>query len=192
MKEEIRPIYAELWGYFLSLPKEEANKSTINDPNIWEQLNKTIDELSTISGNDYNKFKIESKKIDQFGKILQSVNILDYKQKLNGLISKVHTQFFFDESSPFSDNSPPNLQVNQSQNQEQNVEIKIALEIQSLIDEKLNQKGEQISEKEKTFLEKVKESLKDIKNVTDPIKTILTIGSSIGLTVEQILKLLFE
>lgn len=182
MKEKIRPIYTELQGYLSQAPKKESGH--IFESELWEQVNGAIDELNEISKSDYSKFKLQSKSISWNRNMRVVVDASDFRLKLNGLINRIYGKYFSDENPPFSGIPGTNIQM--SQNQHQSMQIQILLEIQSVIDRKLN---EVTDPKEKSFLEKIKSSLSSIKNVSELIKLILTTGSSMGLTIDQILNL---
>lgn len=108
MKEKIRPIYNELQGYLSQAPK---NNLTSNE--IWEQTNETIDELNKITEtNEYEKFKIKSF-TNNWQPSEQIVDISSYKQKLAGLINRLHGQFFNNEASPSNSSHGTSINVTQ-------------------------------------------------------------------------------
>jgi len=176
MKEKIRPIYYELQGYLSQAPKE---KNVIFENSVWEHYNTKIDELSSISGEDYSSYKVNPIK---WGDGL-AVEILNYRTKLGGLIARLHGKFFPDESPPFS--GMPSTIITQTQQQTQSFQIQMLLEIQSKIDEKTSQFNE--GSKERRFLDKIKNSLSSVKDTSQLITLILKVGKEIGLTLGQIL-----
>lgn len=180
-KLPIKPIYTELQGYLSQAPAVDK-VSYLRDPSIWEQLNNTIDELNKVSGQDYNKFKITNIRNDSGEPYIEN---LDYRSKLNGLIMRLYGEYFDNETSPFS--GTPSTVVNQSQSQSQTAQIALIMDFQSVIDKKLY--GSELEGKEKSFLEKVKESLTTVKSTTEVINLILTLGKSMGITIDQIIKL---
>jgi len=178
IKEKVRPIYSELQGYLSQAPKDE--NSNIYNESIWAMVNDSVEELNQKTGSDYKKFKI-SPLNGHFG---PEVQIKEYRAKLGGLISRLHGEYFFDEPTSFS--GMPNTIITQHQIQNQATYVQVLLDIQSKIDEKLQEYKEE--SKEKTFLEKVKNSLSKIGNVVELIGLILKTGKEVGLTIEQILK----
>lgn len=179
-KNEIRPIYHELQGYLSQAPEAKSN-IVFGDKPVWEIYNNTIDELNTLTENNYDKFKVHPDPEYTEG---EYVKIIDYRTKLSGLISKLYGQFFSDEISPFSGVPGTSIQMNQQQNQ--NVQTQILLETQSIIDKKIS---EVIEPNEKSFLKQIKNSLSSVKNISELINLILYTGSSFGMNIEQILKL---
>ena len=113
------------------------------------------------------------------------MNTQSYRTKLSGLISRLHGEYFSNEQPPFSE--MPNTVITQNQMQSQNIFVQVLLEFQSKIDEKLNEYKE--DSKEKSFLEKLKSSLSSTSNIFDLLKLTLKIGTEIGLTMNQIIKL---
>jgi len=177
----IKPIYTELQGYLSQAPAGDK-VAYLRDPSLWQQYNSTIDELNTIAGKDYSKFKIANIQSDGGEPyILNS----DYRSKLNGLIMRLYGEYFENEISPFS--GGPNTVVNQNQTQSQTMQIAMMLDFQSVIDKKLF--SSQLDEKEKTFLEKIKTSLPAVKSMAELVNLIASLAKSLGLSVDQIAKL---
>jgi len=182
-KENIRPIYSELQGYLSQTSKEKSISDAMYDAFIWDQFNTVIDELNSISGNNYDRFKINPKRASGSGSPF--VQVLTYRSMLGGLISRLHGEFFSDEPPPFS--GMPTTIISQSQQQTQSFQIQMLLEIQSTIDEKIHKFEE--GAKEKKFLERVKASLASIGNITQLVALLLKVGNEVGLTIEQVAKI---
>lgn len=183
VKEKIRPIYKELQGYLSQVPLPKDTDSLINHPAIFNQLNKTIDELNACSGSNYDKFKVSPHyQQDDY----QDFSLIDYRQKIGGLISRLHAEYFSDEPEPFS--GSPSTVITQSQQQSQSVNVQMLLEFQGLIDKKLPKLKD--GSKEKKFLQKVRESLPNIKNTIELIKLILSVAAGLGLKIEEVIKML--
>lgn len=178
MKEQIRPLYSELQGYLSQAPENDGG--SLHEESTWGQFHTTIDELNNISGKDYNKFKVQPQPMAS-GRG-SYVLVSQYRTKLSGLISRLYGEYFSDESAPFS--GMPSTVITQNQHQSQNVQI--LLEIQSIIDQKL---AETKDETEKSFLQKIKTKLSSVKSVGELISLILSTGTALGLTLEQIYKL---
>jgi len=189
-KEKIRPIYLRLQGYLSQTPKAEANFSSFKEPEMWNQVNKAIEELNNILDKSYDDFKIESK-TRLSNKVPQSyVNVIMYRTKLGGLINQLHGEFFSNEQAPFSGvPSTVNIQnQQQTQQQSQEVRVQMILEFQSEIDEKIQKLPP--GSNERTFLEKIKKSLSKVSNYTQLVQLLLTTGEQMDLTIKQILNLL--
>ena len=99
----------------------------------------------------------------------------------------LHSKYFSEEIPPFS--GAPNTVVTQSQHQSQSVSVVMIMEVKSLIDKQLFT-NKSLTEKEKGFLEKIKQNLPNIKTAVDLLSTILTIGKTLNLDVSQIMKTL--
>jgi len=181
-KDEIRPIYLELQGYMSQAPSEST--ATLFDASIWEQYNQAIDELNEVTGKNYDRFK-PNVRTDPMRDPRPAIRTSSYRQKLGGLIARLHGEYFQDESPPFG--GTPSTVIQQTQSQEQSVQIQILLDIQSKIDEKLPEYEE--GSEEKTFLEKVKSSLKSVRNVTDLVRLILQTAKDVGLSIDKVSEL---
>jgi len=183
MKEQVRPIYSELQGYLSQAPA--GDKGLIFEASIWEQHNQTIDELNTVTGKNNDRYKVEVRSIDWKRTMRRVIDSQSYRIKLGGFISRLHGEYFSDEPPPFS--GMPSTMITQHQIQNQATYVQILLDLQSKIDEKLQEYKEE--SKEKTFLEKIKNSLSRVGNIVELIGLILRTGKELGLTVEQILKM---
>lgn len=183
MEEKIRPIYKELQGYLSQTPLPETTYSQFNDSSIADQFNKTIDELNSCSGKNYDKFKISPNYEEPDHK---TYSLMEYRQKIGGLISRLHAEYFSKDNEPFG--STPSTIITQNQQQSQSLHIQMLLDFQSLIDEKLPKLNE--GSKEKNFLQKMKESLHSVSNAIDLIKLILTTAGTVGLTIAELKKII--
>jgi len=181
IKDKIRPIYSELQGYLSQTMQPKNSSDIISDDAFWNQYNKTIDELNSVSGNNYDRFKIQPIK----GQYQEFVRILTYRNKLGGLISRLHGEFYLDDPVPFS--GMPATVISQTQQQAQSFQVQMLLEIQGKIDEKIPKfdKGT----KERNFLEKVKNSLSLVRNFVELVLLLLRTGKDIGLTLDQVLNI---
>jgi hypothetical protein len=136
-KEDIRPIYQELQGYLSQAPGGDKIR-LIYDDNLWKQVNQAIDELNSISGEDYNRFKMRTKQIRQGRE--GTCNVVDvgtYRSKLGGLISRLHGKYFSDDVAPFS--VMPSTVITQTQQQSQSIQVQMLLEFRDKITEKIDQ-----------------------------------------------------
>ncbi|HUU16593.1 MAG TPA: hypothetical protein VMW72_05545 [Sedimentisphaerales bacterium] len=181
-KEDIRPIYSELQGYLSQAP-EEAKIRLIDDDNLWNQANQAIDELSRISGEDYNRFKITPRRIRSSARLVADVGT--YRAKLGGLISRLHGKYFSDEPAPFS-GMPSTVNI-QTQQQSQSVHIQMLLDFQGKIDAQL-QKLEP-GDKKRSFLEKVKGALASVRDYAGLIALYVTTAQEFGLTLKELSEL---
>ena len=179
LTEKIRPYYGELIGYMAQAP---SNGGYLRDKGLWEQFHSVIDQLSKITQEDYERFKL-SVRTDSNNDLYISSN--EYRSRINGLIMNLHAKYFREETSPFS--GVPHTIVTQNQHQSQNMSIVMIMEVQSLIDKQLYSNHE-LSEKQKGFLEKVKANLPNVKTSVDLISTVLNIAKTLNLDLNEIVK----
>ncbi|MGB8225681.1 MAG: hypothetical protein WCE45_02260 [Sedimentisphaerales bacterium] len=175
-KEQIRPLYSELQGYLAQVKTFSEKITYFNDAQIWEQYNKVVEELNKISGLDYSRFRIN---------LIANSHSTDrstYQTKLGGLIARLHGEYFSDEPAPFA--GMPTTIINQQQNQNQSLQVQMLLEIQSKIDEKIHETKD--GSKEKTFLEKLKQTLPSIQSVTQLLIMLLKLAKEAGLDINDI------
>lgn len=184
MKEKIRPIYSELKGYLSVAP----NIETVFDSaavDLSKQFNDSIDELNTVTDKDYNRFKITLRSIDWNQSYRNTIESLDYKTKISGLIYRLQGEYFSEEQS--AQNQPSTI-INASQSQFQNQSISLALDLQEKIINEISKYTE--GTKERNFLEKLKLNLSTIKTAMDLLVIVLKIGGEFGLDTHTIHKLL--
>jgi len=175
-KGKIRVIYGELQGYLsqTSKPKSPTDIFATNAP--WERYNDAIADLSKITGDDYSRFVIRPRRQDGYEIVL----IEDYRQALNGFINTLHAMYFVDEPQPFG--GSPTTVISQTQYQVQSIQM--LLDFQSKIDRAI-QNVEEGSPKRK-FLEKVKDNLSNIKNVTELFSLVLKMAKDSGLSLSDL------
>jgi hypothetical protein len=178
-KEKIRPIYSELQGYLSQAPGGDKIR-VISDDNLWEHVNQAIDELSRISGENYNRFKITPRRIGRSAQL--TVDVGTYRGKLGGLISRLHSQYFSDEVAPFS--GMPSTVISQIQHQGQSIQVQMLLDFQSKIEEKINQLKPE--DNKRKFLERIKGALASVRDYAGLIALFLTTAKEFGLTLEEL------
>jgi hypothetical protein len=113
------------------------------------------------------------------------IHLSEYRQRLGGIISYLHSKYFADEPDPLG--GSPSMIINQSQQQSQSVTVQMLLDVSSKIDEHLL-KGN-INEKEKGFLQKIKGSLSSVRNIIDLISLVLKTAKDFNLDINYIGKL---
>lgn len=176
--EQIKPLYGELIGYMAQAP---SSGGYLRDMGLWEQFHSVIDQISKITGEDYNRFKVTVHPDSDES----YVKCNEYRSRLNGLIMNLHSKYFSQDTPPFS--GAPHTVVTQNQNQSQSVSVVMIMEVQSLIDKQLYT-NEALTDTQKNFLEKVKANLPSVKTAIDLISTVLTIAKTLNLDVNQIMK----
>lgn len=184
MEEQIKPIYEALIGCFSSCqtPKEQPS---IYDESIWDQYNSFLSLLKDLCHEEFAPFEITVNNSRDWGRY---VSCQEYRTKLNSLIMYIHGKYFSKEIAPFGNTSGTIINQNQSQNQ--NIQISIIIEMQDLIDKKLY--GEKLEENEKTFLQKIKSILPNIKTATELVQQILVTATSLGIDINILSKLFLK
>lgn len=183
---EIRAFYEELQGLLSQapLPKEQPH---ISEPSIWTHYNRIVEKLSAETSNeDYLEYKLTiSSDTWMDGSHHERISTTEYRTKLNGLIMRLHAEFFSKENTPFGGTS--SLSISQNQFSNMSVQISNVIEIQSVIEKHLSEN--KLPASEKGFLEKLKESLPTAKNAVELINLVLSLASSFGLSPERLSQL---
>lgn len=184
-KKEIKPIYTELKGLLSQIPSVESNDPdkpsfSLSQLSYFEAIVEKIEKI--LPDNDFSRFKVD--RINYYGH-KDGFSISEFRQKVSGLIMLLYGNYFEHENEPFS--GQPSTIISQNQQQSQSAYIQILLDFQSMIEEKMP--NFEKNSKEATFLEKLKNSLSSVKDINQLILTIMTLGSSLGLTIDQILNI---
>ncbi len=183
MKEHIRPMYSELQGYLKQAPDEKTDLWGEAAQDVGRQVSNTIDELNSVTGENYDQFKSLAKPYLRNGDYIPNLTMAVYRQRLAGLIARLHGKYFPDEPAPFS--GMPNTIINQTQNQ--SIQIELILDFQEMINEKIQ--STQPESKERKYLEKIKNSLSTVKSFTDAINLSVSTAKTFGLGTDDLLRL---
>jgi len=181
IKEKIRPFYSEFQGYLAQAPEINDIRQRLYDQYIWSQYNDAVELLGEIVGEPYVRFIVQTTTRPNDGK--EYVVLFDYRQKLGGLISRLHAEYFQDEPVPFE--GMPSTIITQTQ--QQNQSIQMYLDIQSKIDENLSKIEE--GSKEEGFLKKFKSKLSSVSNVNELFKLGLKVAKDFEINISELLKL---
>lgn len=179
IKSKVRAIYYELQGYLSQTPEPQHTSDIFAGNDSWRQYNQTIQELSKITGDDYERFMIKPKPMNGH----DIVHVTTYRQTLGGIINRIHGVYFSDENMPFS--GSPQTIISQSQNQSQSIQM--LLDIQSKINEEI--KKAEGDPKKEGFLNKVKSKLSQVKDINDLLKLFLKTAKEFGLNMTDLLSL---
>lgn len=180
-KEKIRPFYSEFQGYLSQAPTSSKSIKSIYDEGIWNQYNDALKLLCDKTVRDYTRFRIDPKRSTVSSD--SYVHIDTYRQKLGGLISHLHGEYFSDETPPFS--GMPSTVINQTQ--QQNMSVQLVLDVQTKIDELLP--NLEAGTKKQKFLEKFKGILSSVSNVNDLISKCMKLANEFGLNVQDMASL---
>lgn len=180
-KEKIRPLYYEIQGYLSNAPVALRSGEGLNDSNLWEHYNQTIDELNIITEDKYDRFKVQPNQ----GALGPFVFLDTFRMKIGGIISRLHGTYFSDEPAPFS--GMPNTTISVNQQQSQSIQIEIIMEMTELIHEKLNRVDK--GSKEETFLKKVKDSLRGVTSITQLVALLVKTANELGLNIQELMKI---
>ena len=181
--KEIQGVYEELKGVLSSIPEKT---SSFTDEGFTEHVNAVIERLGKTCPeiNDWKNYTIQNRLITSAG--IRSHYVIDTvlaKSKLNGLIGRIKGTYELDVPST---GSGLTLVQNQSQNQSQSIALMLELHEKILSELPNHLQGTA----ERSFLEKLKESLPTIKNTMDILSEVLKIGANFGLDCAKIHTLL--
>ncbi len=179
VKSKVKAIYYELQGYLSQTPKPQQPSDIFDSDDPWCQYNQAVEELSKITGDDYERFIIKPKPMDDYN----IVHLITYRQTLGGIINRIHGIYFSDENMPFS--GSPQTVISQSQNQSQSVQM--ILDFQSKIDGEITKSKD--DPKKVGFLNKVKSQLSRVKDVNDLLKLLLKTAKELGFNMSELLTL---
>ena len=173
---EIIGVYEELKGILESVP----DQSWFDDEGFTNQVNHIIDRAAAICPEieDIAVYKIIR---DHLNDGRQIVHAIQTKSKLAALTGRIRGTYKLEVS-------PQNSGHTFIQNQSQSQSLSVALEWQERINAEIPKHAQ--GSQERTFLEKLKESLPTIKSVTDIISSALKIGADLGLDPATIHKVL--
>lgn len=165
-------------GYLSQIPARDKGELLYDgDVKVVEQIEKSIDELNEVTGQDFNKFKVTIQHYES-GRM---ASVVEIRTNLHGLIMRLHAIYFSDENAPFG--GGPSMVVNQNQHQSQS-QVAMLLEFQSLVDRKLS--SPTIQPEEKNFLQKVKSALPDIKSGTELVSSVISVAKELGLGMDAL------
>ncbi len=179
-RTELRAIYSQLRGYLAGAP--EADEYSISEESIWIQYNAAVNSLKEITGKGYNQFSMQPKQDEHSTR--PSIINMTYRSSLNGLISRLHGEYFHDEPNPLD--GTPSTVITQNQQQGQSVYIQMIVEITDIINEKIDKYKE--GSKEKGFFQKLKSSLSSTANAKQLLQSIFKLAKDSGLNVDDVLK----
>lgn len=177
-KKEIVSSYRELKGVLEAIPEE----SWFYDNGFVEHGNKVINRVAQVCPEieDINIYLLSGSTVIN-GSL--TVNSTSARQKVLSLLGRMEGLYALNERVPESGNT---FIQNQSQSQSQH--ISLVLELQAKILQELPQHEE--GTKERTFLEKMRDSLPTLTGTLDALSTALKIGAELGLDPSTIRKLL--
>lgn len=175
--KEIRGIYEELKGILVSL---SDIGSWFDDKGFIEQVNNTINRVTEVCPEiqDIDSYILKADYSPNRG---PTVDVTQAKSKLGALIGRIKGTYDLDSYQPSSGHTI-------IQNQTQSQSLNIILDLQEKILSEIPKYSKE--SKEGSFLEKFKNTLPTIKNITDIFSSALKIGGELGLDPETIRKLL--
>lgn len=181
IKQKVQPIYKQLQGYLGQAPTTKDGYYDYNSF-YWTSLNQCIEELKKITGDDYSRFQV--KIIPRQGGDGEKIDRNEYRMQVNALIMYLKGRYFPDETDPFG--GSPLVSVNQSQN----VQVTMLLEVTTLIDKILyGENGKNLKPEEKTFLEKVKNTLPSVKTAAELLAIVVKMAKDSGLDIHTVAKI---
>jgi hypothetical protein len=191
-KEGIKHLYNVLKGYYANAPEaSQYDRGYLRGSSLLTNYNKVVDELSSISGNDYSRFKVppakREYKLPQMDKprVKEITDVLAYRQQLGGIILALQSTYFPNDPNPVI-RSQPGVQITQVVQQNQSVVFQLVL--QGEIDSRINKYAE--GTKERSFLERLRASLGTVANIGQLITTLFKLAKEFGLSTDQVIELL--
>lgn len=178
IQKEIASVYEELKGV-LDIIRDR--NGWFDDEGYSNHVNEILDRLKVYCPeiNNVDSYKITSRPVPSRGNI---IDVTLSKTKLNSIIGRIKgLNNFGDTPSPLNGHT-----FIQSQTQSQS--LSVVLELQERIISEIQKHDE--GSNERSFLEKVKSKLSEVKSVTDILSIALKIGSDFGLDPDTIRKLL--
>src|SRR5579864_7584979 len=155
-QKEILGVYKELKGILASM---ESENSWFIDNGFAEHANVVIDRAGStcIEIRDINSYKL-NEDVLRDGRVI--IHTIQAKQKLNSLIGRIEGVYGLEDTKTNNGNT---FIQNQLQTQSQN--LSVILDVHEKILTELPKHAQGTAER--TFLEKLKEALPTIKNVTE-------------------------
>lgn len=188
LQQKIRPIYADLIGQLSGLPQTRELFDTFNR-NIADHYNTRVDELSRETVKDFGSYKVEIKeqRFEHVRTATITISIVELRQKMNGLIMRLHAEYFDDEDPPFG-GQPGTINV-MKQEQAQAMSISFLLNLQ----EHVLQRAQQVDEgsTERKLLDRIKEKLRNVSDGLEGVKAIIDAARIVGASVDDIRRALF-
>lgn len=161
----IRPIYTELQGILLQIPKDDDD---LYDEDVQPLIDSIRELISVTNESLYDRYC--PVKVDN------SFNARETRIKLAALIMRMYGQYFPTEEQPFS--GKPAISVNQYQSQKQELNASFAY----VINNKLDQAIESAENKDdKKVFEKIKNAIQTAKDLGDVAKTIAEVATALGM-----------
>ena len=173
-------LYKELKGVLASL---NDAPSWFEDKGFAKHANYVIDRATTVCP-DIGAVAAYRVTPESFRGGRVTISTTQATQKLNSLIGRIEGEYDLKDTVSGGGNT---FIQNQSQSQTQQI-VNLVLEMQEKILSELPKHQE--GSKERTFLEKIKQSLPTVKTTTDILSSALKIGADIGLDPGTIHKLL--
>lgn len=183
-KAILRPIYSELQGYLTQAPEIKNLCDDISNPQVWSQYNECVELLlKETNKTEYKRFLITPLSSPSYTDGF--VPVVIYRQKIGGLIAALHGEYFYDEPAPFS--GMPHTVITQNQQQNQNIFFQMIFEFQDKIEQSIGNFPD--GSKEKTFLQKLKSSLRNVTDVSKLVLELTKIAKESGLSAEDLFRI---
>jgi hypothetical protein len=176
-EKRVRSLLGELRGYLETAPDSVA----ISGWELAKSLEAVLGELTTATGADYARFRVERQRSEFGGPY---INGAEYRSKLSGLVSRLEQEYGL-QATPASSRETVTLNLNQTLSQLTHVSLNI--ELRQVIEERLHQYAE--GSKERNFFERLSASLGAVKDVAGLIALVGTTAEAVGLGVQDIAKL---
>ena len=184
--QQIRVIYRDLKALLSQIPEaRSANNGLTFEQDLWMHLHRNIEKLNGLTGEDYNEYQVLPAPLRYHQGLF--VHLTTLRGKIASLLAALQTKYLPDEVNPLNGLQNATF-IQQNQTANQSVQIYIVFEMAGLIERKLTEYEKDTDERR--FLEKLKDKIRDIKSVSELLQATIATGKSLGLTIEQIMKIL--
>jgi hypothetical protein len=183
---KVKEIYSSLVALYQEAPENDG--TTFSENGVWDHYHNLIDQLNQATGNDYNICKVNVQTQYHNGRPYLYVGKREYRGKLNDLISRLHTQFFPDESNMTHPQSIPFLQ--QNINNKTEVETNVYVSLMLTLNNQLHSIKEKVEDdNEKNFVNALIKKVGDIKDFIQFLTITITTATQFGISIERVLEL---
>lgn len=182
-KQRIRVIYSRLEAVWNGL--DGMTDDIVGG--VLVQHQQTLDELESLTENDYDSFMPHTREVDDEHHI--ACRAQDLRVQVSGLMGELRPLFAAEQRPHYAKESEGyvlsvNQYVSQEVNVTQNLVVDIALKLESL------EGNYAENTPEKNFIVKLKDGLKSVKDVASLIGLLVTTAQSVGLGIDKLEQIL--
>lgn len=191
----LRVIYSQLTGLNESLLPKSGDKSATVRDGSWNILNEHIKELVAMTGEkDFSHYMVKQTSVTQTPFVLTS----EFSTKVYSVVNLIYKLYGdnYDLDAPVSptgnwiSSTSPMLSQSIAQTQTTEVRVEFNQTLQYITEVVVSARTKYAEgTKERTFLEKLKESAGLAKTTTDVIKNIFMLAATYGISADELAKM---